>query len=69
MTPGSIYKNRRRHPDRVFFITEVKRVKVGTKKMQRIYGVQVVQDGGPDDTASYLNDSFHREFPFLMFAP
>lgn len=69
MKPGSIYKNRRHHPDRVFVVTEVKRVKVGVLKTHRINGIQIVQDGGPDDTATYLSDSFHREFPFLMFSP
>lgn len=69
MNAGSIYKNRRHHPDRVFVVTKVKPVKIGKVRTHRIYGIQIVQDGGPDDTATYLEDTFHREFKFLVFSP
>jgi hypothetical protein len=69
VNPGTIYKNRRHHPDKIFVVTKVKSVTIGKRKTYRLYGLQIVQDGGLDDTATYLQEEFSREFTHLMFAP
>jgi len=65
---GNIYKNRRRHAERVFVVTGVKNVKKGILKTHRITGLQISEGGQPVEE-SYLTESFNREFPFLMWGP
>lgn len=66
MKIGSIYKNRRHHPDRIFVVLKIRNMKGGYRK---VTGIQIVMDAGPDDTAEYTEAEFAREFPLLMFAP
>jgi hypothetical protein len=68
ISKGTIFKNRRHHPDRVFVVTEVKNVKVGGRRLQRVNGLMIVQDGSIHEE-SLLSDTLARELGYVMFAP
>lgn len=69
MTPGSIYKNKRHHPDRVFLILRTKNVKIKGAKRLRIFGIQINENEGLQEEVTYLDSEFEPAFPMLMWAP
>lgn len=68
MTPGTIYKNRRHHPDRLFLVRDVKRVKRGEVKTARLHGLLIEEKSAPQE-ASFLVDEIAKQFPLVMWTP
>lgn len=68
VTPGTIYKNRRHHPDRLFLVLNVKRVKRGDYKTARLHGI-LVEEKGVSQEASFLVEEIAKHFPLVMWTP
>lgn len=66
---GHLFKSKRHHPDRVFLVTEVKRVKKGTLKTHRIFGLEITDDAAVPAESSYLQEDFSKRYPIIMWAP
>lgn len=67
VTPGTIYKNRRHHPDRLFVVLHVKRVKRGDHKTARLHGILIEADN-VNPEASFLVEEIAKQFPLVMWA-
>jgi hypothetical protein len=65
---GVIYKNRRTHPERVFVVTSVKKVRKGGQKMLRLNGLYIA-DNVPPVESSFLEPELNEKFGFVMWAP
>ena len=74
---GHIFKNKRHHPDRVFLVRTVKKVRVKTKIKSatkkdiftfRLHGIYIADDVPPEER-SYLWADFQQEFGLVMWAP
>lgn len=68
VVPGAVYKDRRGHPGAIFMVTEVKRVKKGTTRDFRVYGLRVDQGGTPQED-NLLSGEFGQAFPFSLWVP
>lgn len=68
ITKGTIFKNRRHHPDKVFMVVRVVGVKKGEISTHKIYGLQA-GDGAEPITTSYIFSDFVHEFPFVYWSP
>jgi hypothetical protein len=70
VTPGTLYKNRRHHPDRVFMVLRVQPVKRAGVKTARLYGLLLqLQNAEPVQETSFLVEEIAKDFPLVMWAP
>lgn len=69
ITLGAIYKNRSRHPDRVFVVLKTRPVvdATGTSTV-RVFGTKI-EDGLPPIPDNFMLSKFEQEFPYVFWSP